>query len=209
MSEENNENKNKFGKKETSEDIAENLKEIEEVEKELEERKKKKEQALQTARAQRGEEKKEYSFKQDSAQLFKRKKLKHFISGGKGEKQMLKALGGKIRGIKSKQIKEFASGLKKFADESVKVSSKPTTLKKITMLNYLKQLKKEKHSFLKRSQIRKIRETVCSGQRSILAGREVDKKAGSQNNQDKTEKKFSVSRRTDKSFEGRGKVRKY
>lgn len=205
MPEENSKNKNKFNEKENSEDIAENLKAIKELEEELEERKKKKEKIFQAIR--KVEEKKEYSFNKDPSQLFKRKKLKHFVSGGKGEKQMLKALtGGKIRGLKSKQREEFARGLRKFADESVKTSKKPTTLKKITMLNYLKQLKKEKRSPFKRSQIRKIRETICSGSRNILAGREVNKKSESQN---ETEKKFSISRRTDKSFEGRGRVRKY
>ena len=179
----NNKNENKFGEKEISGDVVENLKEIEELDKEM-------------------EEVKEYSFKKDPSEVFKRKKLKHFVPGGKGEKRMMKALGG-VKRIKSRQEKEFAQGLKKFADESVKVSTKPTTLKKITMLNYLKELKKEKHGLFKRSQIRKIRKTFFPGikQRRILTR---SKEGGADNSQTDTKKKFSVSRRIDKSFDNRG-----
>ncbi len=201
--ESNNENKKekKFGGEETAEGVVENLKKIKELDEEMEKREKKeKERMLQLGRQKPG--RKEYSFKKDASKVFKRRKLKYFIHGGKGEKKMLKALKG-IKGIKSKQEKEFARGLKKFADESVKVSTKPTTLKKITMINYLKELKKEKYGPLKRSQIRKIREAFFSGggQKGISAR---GKRNAADSSQVREEKKFSVSRRVDKSFDDNG-----
>ena len=197
------ENNNKGdNKSESSQDIIDNLKEIEELDKEMKERRKKeKERILQGI--QKKSERKEYSFKKDPSKIFKRGKLKYFIPGGKGEKQMMKILAKRgIKGIKSKEGEKFVRGLKKFADESVKVPTKPMTLKKITMLNYLRQLKKEKRSFLKKSQVRKIRETFFPGiiQKSIfIRNKESDEGKG------KT-RKFSVSRRTDKFFDDRGKV---
>ena len=199
MTEENKNNEKKFGEKETSENISKNLKEIEELDKEIEERRKKEKEKVLPA-AQKNKEKRDYRFKKDPSELFKRKKLKHFTPGGKGEKQMMKVVAGRgIKGIKPKKGEEFVRGLKKFADESVKTSTKPATLKKITVLNYLKQLKEEKHGPFKRSQIRRIRETFFSptiqtgpvGER----GKSKDKNA-----------KFSVSRRVDKSFDNRGRT---
>ena len=94
---ENNKNKNKLGEEETSEDVVENLKEIKKMDGEMEERKKKeKERMLQIGLKKK--EVKEYSFKKDPSGVFKRKKLKHFVPGGKGEKKMLKVVAR--RGIK-------------------------------------------------------------------------------------------------------------
>ncbi len=202
----NNKNKNEFGNKETSKDVIENLKEIKELDKEIEERsRKEKERVLQMG--QKKEERKKYSFRKDPSETFKRSKLKYFIPGGKGEKRMLKVLAKRgIKGIKPKEGEEFVGGLKKFADDSVKVPVKPATLKKITMINYLKELKKEKYGSLKRSQIRKIRETFFPGikQKRIFTRSKDSKIANSQSGADK---KFSVSRRVDKGFDDRGGVR--
>ena len=197
-----NKNENKLGEEETSEDVVENLEKIKELDEEMEEREKKeKERMLQLERQK--VERKKYSFKKDPSKVFKRKKLKYFVPRGKGEKKMLKVVTRGIKGIKSKQGEEFARGLKKFADESVKVPTKPTTLKKITMINYLKELKKEKYGPLKKSQIRKIRKTFFSGggQKGILAR---GKKNAAGSSQTRDEKKFSISRRVDKSFDDRG-----
>ncbi len=197
-----NKNENKLGEEETSDDVVENLEKIKELDEEMEEREKKeKERMLQLERQK--VERKKYSFKKDPSKVFKRKKLKYFVPGGKGEKKMLKVVTRGIKGIKSKQGEEFARGLKKFADESVKVPTKPTTLKKITMINYLKELKKEKYGPLKKSQIRKIRKTFFSGggQKGILAR---GKKNAAGSSQTRDEKKFSISRRVDKGFDDRG-----